>query len=140
MKREIFRLPSTWPEISVATNGTHDTDTSAEWYDGLDAPSRELLATIPGLEVMRTHEKFDDAVRDALLEVLYAAPSRLVLVPYQDLLGDRERVNVPGTVTSENWTYRTARTLAELLADTAAADRLHRLAETTGRLPAALAK
>lgn len=135
LRREIFRLPATWPQVSVATNGTHDTDTSAEWYDGLDAAGRELLATIPGLEVASTHEKFDDEVRDALLGVLYAAPSRLVLVPYQDLLGDRERVNVPGTVTSENWTYRTKATLAQLLADDAAAVRLRRIAERSGRLP-----
>ena len=49
---------------------------------------------------------FDDRVRDLLLAALYAAPSTLALIPFQDALGTRERINVPGTVDAANWTYR----------------------------------
>ena len=40
-----FRDPARWPAVSVATTGTHDTDSVADWYDGLDdAERRQLLA------------------------------------------------------------------------------------------------
>ena len=48
----------------------------------------------------------------------------------------RERVNVPGTVTDENWTYRMPSNLAALHADAAARERLRGLAARTGRLGA----
>ena len=73
--------------------------------------------------------RFDDGVRDALLEAVYGAGSDLLLLPFQDAFGMRERVNVPGTVTDENWTYRTPADLATLSADLASRDRLARLME-----------
>jgi len=128
-----FLPPATWPVASVSTNGTHDTDTSAEWYDGLAELDREALARIPGLELLAEHPEFDDAVRDALLAVLYGAPSELTLLPFQDLFGDRERVNVPGTESDTNWTYRLPVTIDELAADTEAIARLRALAVRSGR-------
>ena len=61
----------------------------------------------PGLEAWPTRERFDDEVRDALLAVLYRAPSQLVIVPFQDLFGHREqhqrsRARSP----RRNWSYR----------------------------------
>jgi 4-alpha-glucanotransferase len=47
----------------------------------------------------------------------------------------RERVNVPGTVTPENWTYRMPRDLPALHADASARERLRGLAARSGRLP-----
>src|SRR5512133_2372231 len=35
-----FREPSGWPHLSVATTGTHDTDTVADWFDGLEPAER----------------------------------------------------------------------------------------------------
>jgi 4-alpha-glucanotransferase len=46
----------------------------------------------------------------------------------------RERVNVPGTVTPENWTYRMPRDLTALHADAASRDRLRGLAARSQRL------
>jgi 4-alpha-glucanotransferase len=42
-------------------------------------------------------------------------------------------VNVPGTVTGENWTYRIPRDLSALHADRAALGRLRALAGRSGR-------
>jgi 4-alpha-glucanotransferase len=47
-----------------------------------------------------------DVGRDALLEVLMASPSQLVLFPIQDVFGWRDRINEPGTVNDHNWTFR----------------------------------
>ncbi len=133
----VFRDPARWPPVSVATTGTHDTETLADWYDGLDDDERDSLLRIPGLVSLRAAgpERFDTAVRDALLEVVYGSASDLVLLPFQDALGSRERVNVPGTVNAENWSYRIPVDVASLAADRAARERLHALAARSGRLP-----
>jgi 4-alpha-glucanotransferase len=130
-----FRDPAAWPAISVATSGTHDTDSLADWYESLGADERKALLALPGLASLREKapSRFDDTVRDALLEVLYASGSDLLLLPFQDLLGHRERVNVPGTVNEENWTYRIPSTLTQLLAGLDTRQRLRGLAERHGR-------
>jgi 4-alpha-glucanotransferase len=129
----VFRNPAAWPPVSVATTGTHDTDSLGDWYDGLEAAEREAFWAVPGLEGLRGREKFDDQVREAVLAVLYRSPSELVLVPFQDALGARERVNVPGTLNAENWSYRMPMRIDELLADEATSTRLRALAKKTGR-------
>ena len=130
-----FRDPAAWPTVSVATTGTHDTDSLADWYDSLAAEDRRALLALPGLAALRQRapDRFDGAVRDALLELLYASSSDLLLLPFQDLLGHRERVNVPGTVNDQNWTYRMPTTILRLIADLEARMRLRGLAERTGR-------
>jgi len=72
-------------------------------------------------------------VRDLLLAALYSAPSTLSLIPFQDAMGTRERINVPGTVNDRNWRYRIPRTVDDLLADEADTDRLRTLAADGGR-------
>jgi 4-alpha-glucanotransferase len=52
------------------------------------------------------HAHYTPAVRDVLLEALFASPSALLLLPVQDAFGWRDRVNEPATVNDENWTYR----------------------------------
>jgi 4-alpha-glucanotransferase len=133
---DAFRDPATWPVASVATNGTHDTETTAEWYERLSPEEREHLRQLPGLSGLDPKEPFDDRVRDALLRVIYAAPSTLCLVPFPDLMGTKDRVNAPGTVGAANWTMRAERSIAELLADEAGTTRLARLADDSGRAPA----
>ena len=44
-----FRDPASWPAHSVATNATHDTETTAEWYDALTPEERDKLKRVPGL-------------------------------------------------------------------------------------------
>jgi 4-alpha-glucanotransferase len=129
----IYRDPAKWPELSVATSGTHDIETNAEWYDALPAGERAALAAVPGLETLADHPQFDDTVRDALLRAIYAAPSEIVCVPFQDALGSRERINLPGTVQDSNWTYRMSMTVAALREDQATAQRLSKLSSDTGR-------
>jgi 4-alpha-glucanotransferase len=139
-KMIVWRDPASWPENSVAASSTHDIENHADWYDELPAEERVALAEVPGLEGLADpeHQNFDDHVRDALLRVLYAAPSTLLAISFQDALGSRERVNVPGTVAATNWTYRMPMNLASLMDDRATVERLARLAAETGRTPAAV--
>ncbi len=133
---EVFRDPARWPSVSLATTGTHDTDSLADWWESLAAAERKALLALPGLAPLatRTTTAFDDEVRDALLGLVSASGSELLLLPFQDAMGARERVNVPGTVNDENWSYRVPMLLSALLADRGAADRLAALARRTGRL------
>jgi glycogen operon protein len=130
-----FRDPASWPETSVATNSTHDTDTTAAWYDRLSPEERQALREIPALEHLAPEKPFDDATRDLILRAIYQAPSTIALVSFQDALGRRERINTPGTVGASNWSYRTGKTIEELLADEATIERLAGLATDTGRAP-----
>ncbi|HVP69558.1 MAG TPA: 4-alpha-glucanotransferase [Anaeromyxobacteraceae bacterium] len=131
-----YRDPARWPAASLATSGTHDTDSLADWYESLEPAERKALLAIPGLSrlAIEAPERYDDGVRDALLELLYQSRSDLVLVPLQDAMGWRDRVNVPGTVNDLNWSFRVPLDLAPQLADTSTTARLRSLAERSGRV------
>jgi 4-alpha-glucanotransferase len=130
-----FREPREWPALSVATTGTHDTDAMADWWDGMTGDERRALLAVEALAPLRPRAdaRFDAGVRDALLAAIYGSGSELLLLPFQDAFGMRERVNVPGTVTEDNWTYRIPMDLAALASDVASRDRLRALAATAGR-------
>ena len=132
----VFRDPAKWPAVSLATTGTHDTDSLADWWEALPVAERKALLALPGLENLsaRAPVAYDDEVRDALLRLVSASGSDLLLLPFQDAVGARERVNVPGTVNDDNWSYRVPALLSALLADRATAERLSALAQRTGRL------
>jgi len=132
----VFRDPARWPALSLATTGTHDTESMADWYDSLRAAERKALLSLPGLSRLApaAPERFDERVRDALLELVYESNSSLLLVPFQDALGTRERVNVPGTVNDLNWSYRIPVELAAQFADQATAARLRSLALRSRRV------
>ena len=101
---EAFASPADYPELSLATTGTHDTDTLAQWWDEAPADERARMLRLLGLAAApaRGAEIAFGEVRDAILAALYAAPSRLVIIPIQDLFGWRERINLPGTVGPAN--------------------------------------
>ena len=45
-------------------------------------------------------------LREAMLELLFASGSDILLLPIQDLFGWRDRINQPATVSDGNWTWR----------------------------------
>jgi 4-alpha-glucanotransferase len=106
--RQPFRDPATYPAVSVAISGTHDTETLAEWWDNADRAEREGAARLPGLRDagITADEPFSDRLRDALLESLYHSGSNLLLVPIQDVFGWRDRINTPAVVNDDNWCWQ----------------------------------
>lgn len=88
------------PEDVVYT-GTHDNDTTAGWYQSLDARTRAHVnryLRIPGGDA--------GACVWQVIQAALGSVSRLVMVPMQDLLqlGSEARFNTPGT-TENNWIW-----------------------------------
>ncbi|HEX7486952.1 MAG TPA: 4-alpha-glucanotransferase [Vicinamibacterales bacterium] len=110
-KGQPYRDPSAYPATSVATSGTHDTEPAAAWWDGLDADERATVLATPGVaeRVARLDDaagEFSPALRDVLLEVLFASGSDFLLLPVQDVFGWRGRINTPANHGDHNWTWR----------------------------------
>jgi 4-alpha-glucanotransferase len=103
-----FRDPVSWPASSVATTGTHDTETTAEWWDATGGDERRQIGALPALRSLGdlTCRPFDAELRDALLTSLFSAGSDFLILPIQDIFGWRDRINRPATVNDINWTYR----------------------------------
>jgi 4-alpha-glucanotransferase len=104
-----FRDPEAYPRLSLATTGTHDTETLAEWWETAAPEERAKAAALPFLasrQIDPTTPEYDDATRDQLLELIVSSGSNLVLLPIQDIFGWRDRINIPGTVAESNWTWR----------------------------------
>ncbi|UJR78805.1 4-alpha-glucanotransferase [Sandaracinus amylolyticus] len=134
-----FRDPAAWPELSVATTGTHDTESSIEWWDALPEWERNQARRIPQLADVPAERarKYGEEVHAALLDAVYRSPSRLALLPVQDVLALRDRVNTPNTVGPENWSWRMPWTISVMEEDAIVRGRrrqLRRLAELTERI------
>jgi 4-alpha-glucanotransferase len=103
-----FIKPAAYPELSVATTGTHDTDTMTEWWGAARADERKQFVTGLGLggvvDVKR--DTLSESAVEAIICALYSAPSRIAIAPVQDLFGWAARVNIPGTVSDANWKWR----------------------------------
>jgi 4-alpha-glucanotransferase len=98
---------------SVAYTSTHDTDTAVGWYASLRPRQRAATGLDPG------------EPNWGLIELAYASPANLAIVPAQDVLGlgSDARMNRPGR-TDGNWSWR----LEQGALTPALAERLHRLA------------
>jgi 4-alpha-glucanotransferase len=105
-----FRDPAAYPAASVAASGTHDTEPMISWWESADDQERRAVAAIPTVSRIagrrRTAALEPSAVRDILIEALFASGSDVLLFPVQDVFGWRDRINEPATVGPENWTYR----------------------------------
>ena len=125
---EAFVNPATYPELSLATTGTHDTESLTTWWREQPVEIREKL--VRALEIaakVNPTRTLDESARDAILAALYAAPSRLTIIPIQDLFGWSARINRPGTVSESNWTYRLPMTLERLRRSRATKSRVAKL-------------
>jgi len=144
-----FRPPDVYPRLAWACVATHDLPPLAGWWDGVDIDERlnldlmgaaeaeaaraeraaartELMAALADAGLV---EAPADAEPGALTADLAAAihayvaltPSLLALAQAEDLAGEREAVNLPGTDTERpNWRRRVGRAV-EGLFETAAA-------------------
>jgi len=107
-----FRDPADYPAASVATSGTHDTETLRAWWERSPTAERRGVADLPTVRRIVAPLGIDlanapfEAARDVLLQALFASKSDLLLLPVQDVFGWRERINEPATIDNRNWSFR----------------------------------
>ena len=133
-----FKDPTTYPPVSVAISGTHDTETMAEWWDKAEAPERLAAVQLSPLvdAAILADETYSGRLRDALLTALYSAGSDLLLMPIQDIFGWTDRINTPAVVSEENWSWRLPWPVDQMRDDSDAMERaefLERLARAWRR-------
>ncbi|MEQ1439967.1 4-alpha-glucanotransferase [Fontimonas sp. SYSU GA230001] len=92
-------LPAHHGDDCVCYTGTHDNDTTLGWWQALPAWQRDRVCTFLGRE--------DPPMPESLIELAWASPAPLAIVPMQDLLGlgSAARMNRPG-VMEGNWRWR----------------------------------
>ena len=92
-------LPHYYPSDSIAYTGTHDNNTARGWLEGLTVDYAEKVADYFQLGASRSAWP--------IIRALLATPSRLAVIPMQDLLDlpASATLNRPGT-TEGNWQWR----------------------------------
>ena len=112
--------PENHREHEVVYTSTHDTDTTVGWFAALKPGERRATRLDP------------EEPHWGLVELAYASPASLAIVPAQDVLGlgSEARMNRPGRAEG-NWSWR----LEPGQLTSALAGRLRERAEAHGRLP-----
>jgi 4-alpha-glucanotransferase len=108
-----YRDPRAFPKASVSSWSTHDTSPIDAWWTDFSAADRKDLAERAHVPV----DADDEGRSRALLNYLYRSNSDLALVLVQELLGLRDRINTPGTVGPENWSFRLPRPIEDIESD-----------------------
>lgn len=116
-----FRDPVTFPACAVATSGTHDTEPLVTWWENAPVEEREAVLEIPSVQMRLfdtdgAHateeagalppETLSAAIHDALIDTLNASGADLLILPMQDVFGWSDRINLPATVSADNWTWK----------------------------------
>ena len=123
-----------YPAMSVCTTSVHDSPTLRQWWNNekqsveaylrlvSEGMSDEETAALPGKD-----DVFDEKIAAFCLESSAKTGSNWLINPLQDYLfldqkyykdrQDDERINVPGSVNSFNWTYRIPVSVADLEKD-----------------------
>lgn len=110
-----FKDPREYPPVAVATSGTHDTEPIVIWWENAPPDERAAVLAIPSVrerlaadEVgrLRDQRELPHALREVLLEVLFASGANLLILPVQDVFGWRDRINQPATTGDGNWIWR----------------------------------
>ncbi len=110
-----------YPFLSVCAPSVHDTSTMRQWWR--EEPDHHGFLESLGInEVLGEDYDIETAVK--VIRGLMQSRSALTILPLQDFLAlsddlrtdnpEDERINLPGTVTDKNWTYRIKVSVEEL--------------------------
>ncbi|MDD5863327.1 MAG: 4-alpha-glucanotransferase [Firmicutes bacterium] len=100
-REESDYMPHLYPVDSVCYTGTHDNVTLKQWFD--EAAPEDVACAKAYLGLNRQEGYIRGMIRGCMSSV-----SRLCVVQMQDYLelGKEARMNFPGTLSSDNWTWR----------------------------------
>ena len=117
-------LPYNIESKSVVYTGTHDNDTSLNWFNSLSPDEKHYICEFIGCS---EHEFMASFIRMA-----YSCSAQLCILPMQDILwlGEGHRMNIPGKADG-NWSWR----FTEDMLDPHRLAMIRRFAEIYGRKP-----
>ena len=100
-REESDYLPHTYPVNSVCYTGTHDNMTAIQWLQEAAPEDVALAKAYLGLNE-------EEGFVWGMIRGVMSSVSRLCVIPMQDYLelGAFARINVPGMLSSANWTWR----------------------------------
>lgn len=100
-REESDYLPHTYPVNSVCYSGTHDNLTMVQWLE--EAPEEDVAFAKRYLGLNEAEGLISGIIRGCMGSV-----SRLCIIQMQDWLelGGFARMNFPGTLSSDNWSWR----------------------------------
>lgn len=108
-----YREPRNYPVVSLATTSTHDTETARGWWETMDQRERANIWEMISAQKTDGNVPWSEDVQRAILQRVLGSSSALVMFSWQDVIGTTDRINTPGTVSEENWIYRSAYTPQE---------------------------
>ncbi|MGB7654900.1 MAG: 4-alpha-glucanotransferase [Novosphingobium sp.] len=142
-----------YPHSCAAMTGTHDTPTVAGWWAGRDLDWADRLGRLP----KGTDRAQAEAIRDwdrgllwstlmpdsprpapadpqpvvsAAIDHVARSPAVLAVIPVEDLLGEAEQPNLPGTIAEHpNWRRKYPEPIADLLKGGQVAGRVKTLSD-----------
>ena len=100
-REESDYLPHLYPVNSVCYTGTHDNEPLAQWFETASAQDIAFAKAYLGLNE-------EEGFIWGMIRGTMGSVSRLCVIQMQDYLGlGREaRMNFPGTLSADNWTWR----------------------------------
>ncbi len=130
-----YREPRNFPVVSLCTTSTHDTETVRGWWETMPQQERANIWEMISAQKTDGNVPFNLDTQRAILRRVLTSGSALTMFSWQDIIGTLDRVNVPGTVSDENWTYRSEYTPQEAASVyKEQLDSYRSLLEETGRL------
>ena len=130
--RENDYLPHNYPANSVCYTGTHDNMTFLQWFHTASYEALDYIVEYMGLEEVADKMTQKELVW-SVIRTAMASVSELCIVQMQDYLtlGEESRMNFPGTMSSDNWTWRAR----EGFTGDALAERICAMTHRYGRAP-----
>jgi len=101
-----FIDPANYPDASMATTGTHDTEPLVIWWQSLSPLDQQQVLAIPTIARRRlTGSAAPESPIDAMVRAVLDARSALTILPLQDVFGWTDRINTPASVNDDNWSW-----------------------------------
>jgi 4-alpha-glucanotransferase len=107
--------PTNVPTNSIIYTGTHDNMPITQYILDLDERGLEVFKKDAKSQCAAFRVEYKDStvnkLVDTLVELAFASPANTCIIPMQDLLcqGGYTRMNLPSTVSTDNWSYRVSK-------------------------------
>lgn len=110
---EKYAAVQSYPENCVAYTTTHDTMTLLEYFEAISPAQKEALAKTAQIAYVEDPKSMAAGIRTAIVN----SPANSVIIPIQDWLLTKDRINRPGTeqeIDDPNWRFVLDRPIEEL--------------------------